>query len=57
MRPLRCATDIAGDSQGLGLYSAQALAARLGGRIEVESVEGAGSIFTLILPLDGCDGA
>jgi signal transduction histidine kinase len=43
------------DGQGLGLFSAQGLAARHGGRIEVESVEGGGSIFTLILPLEHCD--
>ena len=35
---------------GLGLVLADALAIRLGGRIEVASVHGAGSTFTLVLP-------
>ena len=35
---------------GLGLVLAQALAARLGGRLEVASVHGEGSTFTLVLP-------
>ena len=35
---------------GLGLVLAEALAARLGGRLEVASVHGAGSTFTLVLP-------
>ena len=37
---------------GLGLFSAQQLAQRQGGRIEASSRLGAGSVFTLILPLD-----
>ncbi|MGH7026579.1 response regulator [Brevundimonas sp.] len=36
---------------GVGLSLAQAQARRLGGRIEVSSVEGEGSTFTLIAPL------
>ncbi len=35
---------------GLGLYLSGQYAALLGGRIEVESEEGAGSTFTLVLP-------
>jgi signal transduction histidine kinase len=35
---------------GLGLVLARALAVRLGGRLEVASVHGAGSTFTLVLP-------
>ena len=36
---------------GIGAYEAQMLAQQMGGRIEVESTEGVGSIFTLLLPL------
>ncbi|MDP9368478.1 MAG: GAF domain-containing protein [Chloroflexota bacterium] len=49
------ATDARGvpiEGLGLGLFSAQGLATRLGGRIEVESEEGRGSTFSLVLPLD-----
>ena len=36
---------------GIGAYEAQMLAQQMGGRIEVESTEGVGSVFTLLLPL------
>ena len=36
---------------GIGAYEARQLAQAMGGRLEVESKEGAGSRFTLILPL------
>lgn len=38
---------------GLGLSISRRLAEALGGRLEVSSTVGAGSIFTLILPVDG----
>jgi len=38
---------------GLGLAIAKELANALGARLQVESNEGTGSCFTLILPLEG----
>ncbi len=37
---------------GLGLYLVKRMAERLGGHIEVASVEGAGTTFTLVLPAE-----
>ena len=46
---------------GLGLAIVRELAAKMGGKVEVESVPGQGSIFSLCLsfqvPLDGSDGS
>jgi signal transduction histidine kinase len=38
---------------GLGLYVCQQLATHMGGRIELDTLEGHGSTFTLVLPLHG----
>jgi signal transduction histidine kinase len=42
---------VAGEGNGLGLVVAQGIAGDHGGRIEVESVEGEGTEFRVILPL------
>ncbi|HEX4738400.1 MAG TPA: XrtA/PEP-CTERM system histidine kinase PrsK [Allosphingosinicella sp.] len=42
---------------GVGAYEARALVAAMGGRIEVESREGAGTRFTLLLPRGETDSA
>ncbi|CAA9552089.1 MAG: hypothetical protein AVDCRST_MAG19-904 [uncultured Thermomicrobiales bacterium] len=52
------AANVAGENReiaglGLGLFSARLLAERHGGRIDVASEEGRGSVFTLVLPLAG----
>lgn len=43
-------TKAAGDGMGLGLFLAQALADRLGGRLEIDSRPGAGTTTSLHLP-------
>ncbi len=40
---------------GIGAYEARALVAGMGGRVEVESHEGVGSRFTIILPRAGAE--
>jgi putative PEP-CTERM system histidine kinase len=40
---------------GIGAYEARALVASMGGRIEVESHEGVGSRFTIVLPRAGAE--
>lgn len=45
-------TGPSGPGTGIGLYVSRALAEAQGGRIEVESVEGEGSAFTLVLPAE-----
>ncbi|RME00329.1 MAG: hypothetical protein D6814_03715 [Calditrichaeota bacterium] len=40
-----------GEGTGLGLYIANSIATRDGGKIEVKSEEGKGSTFTVILPV------
>lgn len=37
---------------GLGLYLARSITEQLGGHMEVETAQGAGSTFTVWLPLD-----
>ncbi|HEV2146686.1 MAG TPA: CHASE domain-containing protein [Longimicrobiaceae bacterium] len=41
------------EGTGLGLYLSGRYAALIGGRIEVESQPGRGSVFTLVLPVEG----
>lgn len=45
------AAAVLGDGAGLGLAVAHGFATLLGGRLGVESWEGAGSVFTLVLPM------
>jgi len=45
------------DGAGLGLAIVQAIAAAHHGRVELESREGAGSTFTVVIPVDQPEGA
>ena len=49
-KPFRRAHDGRYEGTGLGLYLSSLLAARMGGRLEVASKPGEGSVFTLTLP-------
>jgi len=52
-RLVRASKDPEVDGEGIGLHTANQAARRLGGRLELSSVEGEGSVFTFRVPVPG----